>query len=593
MKRTKFLSAATLARLAAPLLAPLLVIGASAPLTGCGSSSSPATPEGDAALDSLPVDDGALEVGDDSQLPGLSFLAVEPGNATLFLDLGASPVAPATLVYKATMIDPDGTERDVSSTATFTIDDPTLGSFAGATFSSSTTLAAGTAKASVVHITAEGTTTLVGITVAALRKTGAQRDFYFVEPYELSPIPTKDTLTFATNIKQVDVAVSLDTTSSMGGAVKNLKDNLSSKVFPGLAAAIPNVGLSVSYHDDYPVDRHGYVSCPDAKVLPGDLPHGTVQLITTDLVAAQAAANKLEVHCGGDFAEAQLPSMLHILTGNAITWTGGSVPAHAPATGMSGGVDFRPGGVPVVVLITDADWHDPTSPSPNRIYKSNVLAPPTMADVKAAFAAQNAKFVNITSGPEDQANELSDATKSFVKPAAFGGACGAGKCCTGEAGAAQLPTGPGGTCRLNFRHLDGAGVSDGMVRAIQAIAVGSTFDVTAVKSNDPANPGGVDATRFIKSLRAMEEGDAAEGCPAMPGKVADGDGDGVADTFVALNVGTPVCFEVNAAVNDFVPPTADPQFFNAFIDVVGNPGAVKLDRRKVLFLVPPKPVGAQ
>jgi hypothetical protein len=44
--------------------------------------------------------------------------------------------------------------------------------------------------------------------------------------------------------------------------------------------------------------------------------------------------------------------------------------------------------------------------------------------------------------------------------------------------------------------------------------------------------------------------------------------------------------------NDFVEPAKDlPQFFKAFIDVVGMPGAVKLDRREVLFLVPPKEQG--
>ena len=52
-----------------------------------------------------------------------------------------------------------------------------------------------------------------------------------------------------------------------------------------------------------------------------------------------------------------------------------------------------------------------------------------------------------------------------------------------------------------------------------------------------------------------------------------------------------MCFEVNAKQNDTVPPTLAPQFFNAFIDVVGLPGSIKLDTRSVLFLVPPKEPG--
>ncbi len=561
---------------------------------GCGSSESAPgdliedVGAGDAVVeDSAPPETGGPETGYD-----VSSLELVPVNSTLFVDLGTTPATPATVVYKVERVANDGSRTDVTGDATFTIDDPTLGSFTGATFTSAITLPTGklgvstTVRASVAGKSAAGALTLV-----ALRTTGASRDFYFVVPYKEPPTPAKDVLKFGTSIKQVDVAVTMDTTSSMAGAVKNLKDNLSTFVLPELVKAIPSVGLSVSHFDDYPVDLHGITSCPDAKGLPGDVPHATIQTITTDLLTAQAAVNKLELHCGGDVPESQIASMLHILDGSELKWTGGSVAAHTPAPGTTGGVDFRPGSVQVVVLITDADWHDPSSPSAARRYKSNVLAPPTYATLREAFKTASAKFVNVTSGAQDQADELADDSGSYVAPSAFGGKCGKGKCCTGEAGAGELPTGPGGTCRLNFRHLGGNGVSDGVVAAIQAISVGAQFDVTAVASNDPTNPDGVDATDFIQALRAMEEGDAAAGCPAMTGKVKDRDLDGVADTFVGLVVGTPVCFEVLPKQNDVVPPKDVAQFFNAFIDVLGLPGSIKLDQRKVLFLVPPKTPG--
>jgi hypothetical protein len=99
----------------------------------------------------------------------------------------------------------------------------------------------------------------------------------------------------------------------------------------------------------------------------------------------------------------------------------------------------------------------------------------------------------------------------------------------------------------------------------------------------------VDATKFIKALRAMEEGNAGSGCPVAAAK--DSDGDGIKDTFVAVKVGTPVCFEVIPAKNTTVAPENEPQFYNAFVDVVGVQGNVQLDRRTVLFLVPPKDAG--
>jgi hypothetical protein len=570
------------------LLLPLFVVA-------CGSDGGGASPGDD--LTDAALDTGEPEAAvEDTAAPETSFslstLEIEPLNTTLFIDLGASPSAPATQLYKVTSLASDGTKTDVTAAATWTLDDATLGSFAGATFTSTTSLPAGKAGVSTtVRATVEGKEASAALTLVALRTAGASRDFYFVVPYKEPPTPPKDVLKFGTNIKQVDVAVTMDTTSSMAGAVANLKANVSTLIFPELVKAIPSVGMSVSYFDDYPVDLHGIASCPSAKTLGGDVPHGTLQVVTTSLTDAQAAANKLELHCGGDVPEAQLPSMLHLLTGAKLEWTGGSVAEHVPAAGTWGGVDFRPGSVPVVVLITDADWHDPSSTSLARAYKSKVVAPPSYDSVRTAFQKANARFVNVTSGPQDQADELSDDSETHVAPSAFAGKCGAGKCCTGEDGSAQLPTGPGGTCRLNFRHLGGKGVSDGIVAAIRAISVGSQFDVTAVPSNDPTNPDGVDATRFIKALRAMEEGDAASGCPAMTGKVKDRDGDGVPETFTGLLVGTPVCFEVLPKQNDFVPPKDKAQFFNAFIDVLGLPGSVKLDQRKVLFLVPPTTPG--
>jgi len=514
--------------------------------------------------------------------PILSDLTVTPSNETIYIDTAAGiPGVPATLTYKVVLNKDDGTKEDVSTTATLTIDDPTLGTFAKNVFTSVDTLP-GTGKVigvtTKVHASTGTKNGLANLTIVQLRKSGDKRDFFFLEPYNGAPSPSKDILKFGTNIKQVDVAVVMDTTGSMGGSITNLKTNLSSTMFPGLVKAIPSVGLSVSYHDDYPTGFYGSPSCGSG--LPGDLPIGVIQIITTTLKTAQDAANKLETHCGADGPESQIPAMFHILTGKQIDWPGGSVAKHTPKSGTFGGVDFRPGSLPVVTLITDINWHDDYS-----------FPHPTMADLKKAFNDNNAKFVDVTAGSESQADELSDATKSNIATSAFGTACAKGQCCTGLSGAARAPTGPSGTCRLNFLHSGGTGVSDQIVKAIQAISVGSFFDVTARASNDPANADGVDATQFIKALRAMSEGDATNGCPSAT--TADTDGDGIDDTFKAVKVGTPVCFEVLPKMNTTVKPKDSAQFFNAFIDVLGMPGSVKLDRRDVLFLVPPTDIVAK
>jgi len=516
-------------------------------------------------------------------------VALEPRNTTVIIDTATAPVTPGSVVYRVTQ---DG--KDLTPASTLTLSDASLGSFAGATFTSVGALPTGVlGKSTTVTAKTSGGQALGTLTVVQLRKTGKQRDFFFIVPFGEDPDPKNDVLTFSTNIKQADVAFAMDTTASMGDSISNLKSALQTTLLSQLKAAIPNVGLAIADYKDYPTSPYGSEPFPLFGIA-GDYPVKVHQKVTTTLADAISAVGKYSASGGADLPESQIPAMQHILTGEALKTGGANVNAVSSATpGSWGAVSFRSGSVAVVVNITDVDWHGAG-------HAPYGFATPTMASLKTAFTARNAVFVNITCAPgapncgspdESQANELSDATKSYVPPSAFGGACGAGQCCTGVGGAARAPTGPGGTCRLNFQHSNGTGVSTGVVKAIEAIAVGSSFDVKARASNDPANAKGVDATKFIKALRAMDEGNAAAGCPAAP--AMDSDADGIKDTFLAVKAGTPVCFEVIPNKNTIVPPDVDPQFFNAFVDVIGVQGNLPLDRRSVLFLVPPKDPGVK
>jgi hypothetical protein len=512
-----------------------------------------------------PDDQGSFGKG--TATPGV---VIDPKNATVIIDSATNPATPGSVTYK--MI---ANGKDVTAGTTFTLKDGSLGTFKGAAFTSIPALPAGTLGKStqVVGQSADGQG-LGTLTVVQLRKTGAQRDFFFVVPYGGDPTPKSDILTFSTNIKQADVAFVMDTTGSMTGAIDNLKTALSGTLLAQLQAAIPNVGLAV-------IDVRDFDSGDSWAV-------NVRQRITTTLSLAQTAVNAMSAYGGGDEPEAQLFGMYHALTGAASTTGSPALAAHTPAAGTWGGVDFRSGSVAVVVDISDAHWHDPSGGQ-------------GIAQLKSAFASTKAKFVNIlenhyiASEPdlENQPNDLSDATGSNVVASAFGtvAGCAAGQCCTGVSGAGRAPAGPAGSCRLNFLANNGNGVSAGIVKAIQAIAVGSVFDVTAKASNDPKNAGGVDATKFIKALRAMDEGNAAAGCPAHV--ATDTNGDGIKDTFTALQAGTPVCFEIIANTNSFVPPLLDPQFFNAFVDVIAVQGNLPLDHRAVIFMVPPKDPGVQ
>ena len=544
------------------LLGGLAVLTSAAIACGGGNARSGFTQEEQTAATD-PADDGtsggpAGGFGGDAA----QNVTLEPKNTTVIIDTATTPITPGSAAFKVTK-----NGADLTAGATFTLKDTSLGAFNGATFTSVGSLPAGVlGKSTTVQVQTDKGQALGTLTVVQLRKTGPSRDFFFVVPYGEDPNPKSDVLKFSTNIKQADVAFLVDTTGSMSGSINALKTALQGSLLAQLQAAIPNVGLGVVDYKDF----------GDPWVVKVN------QVVTTNLGLAQAGVGAMSASGGGDTPEASIAAMQFALTGQA----NGAIAAHTAPAGTFGGVDFRAGSVPVVVLITDAVWHDGSGNA-------------TMATVKSAFSTAKAKFVNVadTAGfgaaPEAQANDLSDATGSNVPASAFGtvSGCGAGQCCTGNNGAGRAASGPGGTCRLNFVSQSGGGVSAGIVKAISAIAVGSTFDVKAAASNDPKNAKGVDATKFIKALRAMDEGNPANGCPAAPAK--DSDGDGIKDTFLAVKAGTPVCFEVIPAKNGTVLPALDPQFFNAFVDVIAVQGNLYLDKRSVLFLVPPKDAGVK
>lgn len=548
--------------------ASLLLGGLVFVITACGSSAGR-----NGFDDSAGTDTNANQPGDNGSTSGdpgsgtfggqvTPGLAIDPKNVTVIIDSATNPTTPGSVTYKLV-----ANGADVTAGAKWTLKDGSLGTFAGATFTSVGALPAGTLGKSTT-VTADTTAgqALGTLTVVQLRKTGPQRDFFFVVPFGADPDPKSDVLKFSTNIKQADVAFVMDTTGSMTTSINNLKSALNGTLMTQLQAAIPNVGLAVVDHKDF---NSGDPWAVNVR-----------QTVTTLLAPAQAAVNAMSAMGGGDTPEAQVGAMQFALTGAANNGGSPGVSAHTSPAGTFGGVDFRVGSVPVVVEISDASWHDPSGNA-------------SMSSLKSAFINAKAKFVNVKEttydSDESQATDLSDATGSNVPPSAFTGPCAAGSCCTGVSGAARPATGPGGSCRLNFLSSGGNGVSSGIVAAIKAIAIGTTLDVKAQASNDPKNAGGVDATKFIKALRAKDEGDPSQGCPAQPAK--DTDGDGIKDTFTGVVSGTPVCFEIIPQTNTTVPPTLDPQFFNAFVDVIGVQGNLALDHRSVLFLVPPKDAG--
>lgn len=509
-----------------------------------------------------PVDAG----NDTGSGDGGSALALTPVDGLAIIDLSAN--VGATLTYKVTATDANGT-RDVSSTASLALADPKLGGFAGPVLTTAVALPGAAALAkTTVKASAAGANTSGSLVLGAYRKTGAQRDLLFTAAAG-SLAPKQEVLKVGSTPNQADILFLVDSSAGTASAMAALQGALAT-VVTQLGKTIPGLALGVAENRDYPEAPFG---------ASGDFPVKITQTIDADPSKATTALNALVASGGGDSLTSQLPAMQYALTGAALTWPSGSLPAHAAPSGRLGGADFRTDSAKIVIGVYGSNWHD------------SALGPysfpaPTLGDVKASFAKTSAKFMGIGIGftSESQADNLSDASKSNIPAPAFGVTCG-GLCCTGVNGVGRAANGPGGTCRGNFLTAgDGTGLSSSFAKAVQAMVVGSQLDVTYALTNDPAN-GGFDATKLVV-VKALDQGDAPNGCPAQAAKDT---GSGVLDTFVSVIPGTPLCF--GFTTNDAALPaaTAAPQVFAVDFQVVGKPSNIVLERRTLLFVIPAKP----
>jgi hypothetical protein len=238
----------------------------------------------------------------------------------------------------------------------------------------------------------------------------------------------------------------------------------------------------------------------------------------------------------------------------------------ACATDTFGYPCFRSGAVPIVVLFTDAPFHN--GPGGTNAYSTSTLGghvAPTYDEALTALLAVHAKVISINSGGT-----------------------------YGEANCRQIATDTGavdisGTPLYFEVSSSGTGLGTEVVDAIETMAHQVPIDVSADARDDDTDM--VDATIFIESIIPNVVG--GEPDPRDPTIVCEGglpvddmDGDTVLDTFVGILPGTAVCFDITPRMNTSVEPTDEPQVFIAYVDVIGD-GITVLDTREVYFLVPP------
>ncbi|MEI8255799.1 MAG: pre-peptidase C-terminal domain-containing protein, partial [Deltaproteobacteria bacterium] len=204
--------------------------------------------------------------------------------------------------------------------------------------------------------------------VAGLDQSGNGLSIYHSLPYGASAGP--DLVSFSTNVRTADLYFLLDTTGSMGGSLSNLQIGLTSGTYVtgcpggiigGVRCIIPDAWFGVGRFDDFAVSPYGQ---------PGiDVNYQHVLNMTSDAPSTSAAVNALTLHYGNDGPEIQVPSLWAVATGRGIA------PYWAPQTSCTAGSYgfpcFRPGTIPIVMMFTDAEYHNGAGLT--NLYDPNVL----------------------------------------------------------------------------------------------------------------------------------------------------------------------------------------------------------------------------
>lgn len=262
---------------------------------------------------------------------------------------------------------------------------------------------------------------------------------YFVLPY--NPMEKTKDFSFSAGVKLADVYFLIDTTSSMGPAIADVKTSLDTKIIPNIlnggsgGPAIPGANIGIGAVRDIPWPAYGqpgdqvYQSTfagTSGKLTP---PSGQAPSFTAP-ANVKTVLGQLTAGGGGDAPEGTSQALFMAITGAPYMVYKGGTPwtAETPScpAGLFGTPCFRPDAVPIFVVITDAAFHNGPVAS-NDYSASNVAGAVGYGQTVDALKAKGAKVIGVavdTGTPGAARADLTDlATKtdSLYFDPAFGG----------------------------------------------------------------------------------------------------------------------------------------------------------------------------
>ncbi len=340
---------------------------------------------------------------------------------------------------------------------------------------------------------------------------------------------------YIARIADADVYFLVDVTGSMGGEISTIQLRIADTIAPGIAAAIPNVRLSLGRFADYPVDEFGSL---------GDEVFRLIQPSTSDLPTFVDATRLLSLESGGDPPEAYVPALYFSALGQGAT---GFVPGSSCGASTVGYPCFSRSGARIMLLFTDAEAHN--GPGRSNPYSPDIAPPPpTYNEAVTALRSIGAKVIGIFSGTPDDGNGLADVTALARDTGAV------------TADGTPLVFSIGG---------DGTGLDRSVIDAVQRLVTDVPIAVDIVIEDAPGDA--VDVTRFVRGI-------VTNGA-TPPGGAID-----LGDHFDSVRPGTQVSFRILLA-NDFVAQTDVVQRFRMRVILRGD-GVTQLEVREVDIVVP-------
>lgn len=397
---------------------------------------------------------------------------------------------------------------------------------------------------------------------------------YFVLPYQEGE-RLKD-FSFSTGIAKADIYFMIDTTASMQPAIDNLKASIDTEIIPTILngdatanppiPAIDDAWIGVGEFRDVPWLPYGemgdqlyrYQFNINAQTVKGDM---APPLFDGQKYSAPAATKTilgaLTAGGGGDAPEATTQALWLAAKNETFALTiGGIWNPNTPYTcllpGATGVPCFRPGGLPIFVMITDAAFHNGSNAAYNYDPTKVGGSVKTYLDTVNALKSIHAKVVGVpvsTGAPNAARLDLTDlATKTdstWYDPQ-FGGKINP-LVPAADVGAGNVSK---EVVRLLGR-LAGAGLQDVTTSRANYSCAGN-IDCTGDSVNDPLydNPvvemggGPFDASTFITKVATVESA-------SMPLPYSSRS----ESTFFALQGNAPVTFRVHAENTTVKPPS--------------------------------------